>query len=195
MTRIYALLVSAACLAAAPAHGQTEDAPRIMTQRVIAEFTLDELFEQLPHNAGAPVGRRLEAEILRRFNKSGSATADLLLSWAAQAMEDKDYPLALDLLDQIVILKPDFAEAWNRRATVYYMLDDYGASISDIRQTLALEPRHFGALSGYGRILQAMDRDALAIRVYKRALEINPQLESVEKALERLEKDVAGESI
>ena len=61
------------------------------------------------------------------FSRSGSATADLLMSWASQAIEEKNYPLALDMLDQIVLVKPDFAEAWNKRATVYFLIDDYAA--------------------------------------------------------------------
>jgi len=167
----------------------------ILTQRVIAELSLDELFAKLPENAKLPAGERIEQEILRRFNRSGSATADLLMSWADEAMGDNDYPLALDLLDQIIVVKPDFAEAWNKRATVYFMIDDYGASLSDIRQTLALEPRHFGALAGFGMILRAMDRNEEAIRVLKRALEINPRLDNVQETLEQLEKETAGHDI
>jgi tetratricopeptide (TPR) repeat protein len=117
------------------------------------------------------------------------------MSWAEEAINDTDYSLALDLLDQIIVIKPDFAEAWNKRATVYFMIDDYGSSLSDIRQTLAIEPRHFGALSGLGMILSSMDRKEEAIRAFKRALEINPQLTKVKESLERLEKETAGESI
>jgi tetratricopeptide (TPR) repeat protein len=137
----------------------------------------------------------IEAEILRRFDKSGSDTADLLMSWAGKAIQAKSYPLALDILDQVVLLRPTFAEAWNKRATVHFLMDDYSSSISDIRQTLAMEPRHFGALSGLGVILQAMDRKDEAIRAFKRALEVNPQLEKVRESLEKLEKEVAGRAI
>ena len=170
------------------------DAP-ILNQRVISELSLDELFAKLLANAKSPAGERIEQEILRRFNRSGSATADLLMSWAVDAMEEKNYPHALDMLDQIIMLKPDFAEAWNKRATVHFLLDDYGDSLSDIRQTLALEPRHFGALSGFGMILQAMDRNEEAVRVFRRALEINPRLEKVREALEELEKETGGRGI
>jgi len=94
-----------------------------------------------------------------------------------------------------VLVKPDFAEAWNKRATVYFLIDDYAASIADIRQTLALEPRHFGALAGLGMIFQAMDRKNDAIQVFERALEINPQLDKVREALEELKKETAGDDI
>ena len=64
------------------------------------------------------------------------------------------------MLDQIIVIKPDFAEAWNKRATVYYLMEDYSDSLADIRATLALQPRHFGALAGFGMILEALDRKA-----------------------------------
>lgn len=195
MSRLILAVALSACLLASPASAQGEDAPAILTPREISELSLDQLFDELKSNATSPVGQRIEREIVRRFNRSGSATADLLLSWAANAMEKKDYPKALDLLDQIVILKPDFAEAWNRRATVYYMLDDYSASLSDIRTTLALEPRHFGALAGFGIILQALDRNDQAEEVYRRALEINPRLDNVRQSLERLEKESTDREI
>jgi len=110
-------------------------------------------------------------------------------------MEEKQYPRALDVLDQVVLLKPDFAEGWNKRATVYYLIDDYGSSLADIRRTLALEPRHFGALSGLGFILDETGQKEQAIAVFRKALAINPQLDRIKEAVERLEKETAGNSI
>lgn len=197
MMRILPIVVGLALLASAPSLAQDQQGSRseILTSEAIGELSLDDLFAKLPDNSGKRAGRLIEREILRRFEKSGSDTADLLMSWAAKAIQDKTYPLALDILDQVVLLRPGFAEAWNRRATVHFLMDDYGSSISDIRQTLAIEPRHFGALSGLGIILQAMDRKQAAIRAYKRALEVNPQLDKVRESLEKLEKEVAGHAI
>jgi tetratricopeptide (TPR) repeat protein len=195
MNRFFAALALSALLAAAPAHAQTEDNSDFLTPRAIAELPLDDLFQKLPENAGTPRGERIEREILRRFTHSGSATADLLLEWAVEAMEAQDYPQALDLLDQIVVLKPDFAEAWNKRATVYYLVDDYSASLADIRAALSLEPRHFGALSGFGVLLEELDRKEEAIEVFRRALEINPQLKDVQESLKRLEEETADREI
>jgi tetratricopeptide (TPR) repeat protein len=161
----------------------------------IPERSLDGLFDQLVKDTGTPSGKLVEAEILKRFHQSGSDTVDLLLSWSVEAMEEKEYPLALDLLDQVVMLAPGFAEGWNKRATVHFMNDDFGSSLADLRQTLAIEPRHFGALSGLGMIYSAMERKEEAIRAFRKALEINPQMERVKESLERLEKEVAGESI
>jgi tetratricopeptide (TPR) repeat protein len=197
MSRLVFAAILAASVAGAPAFAAPPSAGEapILTQRIIAELSLDELFAKLPENAKLPAGERIEQEILRRFSRSGSATADLLMGWAGEAMEEKNYPLALDVLDQILVLKPDFAEAWNKRATVYFLIDDYGASLSDIRETLALEPRHFGALAGMGMILKAMDRNDEAITVLKRAIEINPRLENIQEAIVELEKQSGGEDI
>lgn len=192
-------LLCAACLAAfvvlQPASAEPIDVPTVLTPQAIGAMSLDELFAKLPGNAKLPAGARIEQEILRRFARSGSPTADLLLTWATESLEKKEYRQALDVLDQIIVIKPDFAEAWNKRATVYFMMDDYGASLADIRQTLAREPRHFGALAGLGTILKAMDRKPEAIRALRRALEIDPRLEDVRKTLDRLEKETAGQDI
>jgi tetratricopeptide (TPR) repeat protein len=195
MTRFLPLALALFVLTAGPALAQPEPRDEILTAQAIAELTLDELFAKLPDNSGKRAGRLIEAEILQRFEKSGSDTTDLLMSWANQAIAEKTYPLALDILDQVVILQPAYAEAWNKRATVHFLLDDYGSSLGDIRQTLALEPRHFGALSGLGLIFEAMDRNEEAIRAFKRALEVNPQLDKVRESLERLEKETAGDDI
>jgi tetratricopeptide (TPR) repeat protein len=197
MSRLLFAAILSASLSAAPAFAAPPSAedPPILTQRIVAELSLDELFAKLPENAKLPAGERIEQEILRRFNRSGSATADLLLGWAGEAMEEKNFTLALDVLDQILVIKPDFAEAWNKRATVYFLMDNYGASLSDIRETLALEPRHFGALAGFGMILKAMDKNDEAIRVLKRAIEINPRLENVQDAIDELEKQSGAEDI
>lgn len=195
MSRLVPAAFLALLLAIQPAQAAPEDAAPILTQRIIAELSLDELFAKLPENAKVPAGERIEQEILRRFNRSGSATADLLMNWATESIEEKNYTLALDVLDQIIVIKPDFAEAWNKRATVYFMIDNYAASLTDIRETLELEPRHFGALAGFGMILRAMDRKEEAIKVLKRALEINPRLDKVQESLEQLEKEAGGEDI
>lgn len=194
MLRLATIILSLALLA--PFQALAADGPPASKAvQKLTERTIDDLFADLPKMSGSPQGRAIEAEILRRFNQSGSATADLLLSWAIRAMAEKNNARALDILDQIIVLKPEFAEAWNKRATVYYMMDDYGSSLSDIRQTLAREPRHFGALAGLGMILQALGKKDDAILAFRRALDINPQLDQVRKSLEAIEKETAGRSI
>ncbi|WP_075215161.1 tetratricopeptide repeat protein [Mongoliimonas terrestris] len=156
---------------------------------------LDPLFEQLATAKTPMESHPLEQRILRIITTSGSATVDLLMEWADRAIAAKNYPAALDLLDDAVALKPDFAEAYNRRATVYYLIDDYTRSIGDIRRTLALEPRHFGALTGLGAILAEIEETERARDIYRRALAIAPQLKSVQEALDKLDERAAGRGI
>ena len=190
-TLLFALVLVSGSAAAAP-----EPQPAApLTAEAIGELSLDELLAELPLRAGTGPGRAVEAEIVRRWHRSGSDTADLMFSWAMKAIEDKNFSLALDILDQVILVKPDFAEAWNKRATVHYMLDDYSSSLSDLREALAIEPRHFGALAGLGILLEASGRKERALTALRRALEINPQLEKVRKSLERLERETSGQSI
>ena len=162
-------------------------------ERLQAE-TLDQLFDGLRLTKGPNAAKIYAQEIQNRFEQSGSDTADLLLSRAAEAVNSNDNALALDVLDQLIQVKPDFAEAWNKRGTVEFLMKDYGASLSDIRRTLALQPRHFGALTGLGIILEDLGKDDEAILAYRRALEINPRMDAARTALDRLEKEAAARS-
>jgi len=156
---------------------------------------IDELFKKLaaaetPEQALA-IGQQIQAKWL----ESGSDTVNVLMTRAAAALRGNKYGLALDLLDVVVTLKPDFAEGWNRRATVYYMEQDFGRSLVDIERTLALEPRHWGALSGLGIIQRRLGEDDKALATFRRALEINPGLKNAKEAVEDLEKAAEGEAI
>jgi tetratricopeptide (TPR) repeat protein len=111
------------------------------------------------------------------------------------AIEQKDLDVAIKLLDAIVKVKPDYIEAWNRRATIYYMKKDYGRALADIRQVLKLEPRHFGALSGLGLILQDIGDDRQALEVYRRALAVYPRLERIPDLVKTLQEKVEGRDI
>jgi tetratricopeptide (TPR) repeat protein len=114
---------------------------------------------------------------------------------AKAAADGKDYGLAIKLLDAVVELRPDYAEGWNRRATVYYLQKDYSHSLADIREVLAREPRHFGALSGLGAILQEIGDDKHALEAYRRALAIDPHLEHVGEVVKTLTEKVEGRAI
>lgn len=157
--------------------------------------TLDSLFTALKKAPSSEAAKAVNHAIQVRWLHSGSATVDLLMQRALEAMNSKDFPLSLDLLDAVVDLKPDFAEGWNRRATVYYLTEDFGRSIGDIEQTLKLEPRHFGALSGLANIFRRLGKDADALDVYEKTLEINPRLESVQKAYQELLEKIDGRDI
>ncbi len=153
---------------------------------------LDRMFAELADAQSKDRADRIAGHIMRRMTRSGSDTVDLLMNRAAIAMRRKDYGLALDLLDGVVRLKPEFAEGWNRRATVNFLAGNYGRSIADIEQTLKREPRHWGALVGFSVILVSMEQKAKAVEVMTRALEIHPFLEDTRDRRDRFKLEVDG---
>jgi tetratricopeptide (TPR) repeat protein len=107
----------------------------------------------------------------------------------------KELDLAVELLDAVVEIKPDYVEAWNRRATVHFLKKDYGRSLADIRQVLAREPRHFGALSGLGLIMQELGEEKRALEVFRRAIELHPHIERIPDLVKSLTEKVEGRDI
>lgn len=156
---------------------------------------IDMMFGRLAKSTDERRANRIARHIMRRLSQSGSDTIDLLMVQAAGAMQAKNFGLALDLLDGVVRLKPDFAEGWNRRATVHFMMGDYGDSISDIEQVLIREPRHWGALAGLAMILVSLDRKEEALVVMDKALAVHPHLERMKERRDRLAKEVEGSDI
>ncbi|MDD7911855.1 tetratricopeptide repeat protein [Pseudovibrio exalbescens] len=156
---------------------------------------LDKLFVELGQATDVDEARVLSARIQQLMLLSGSHTVDLLMHRASQAMRLEQYGLALDLLDAVVRLRPAYAEGWNRRATVHYLREDFGQSLSDIEQVLRLEPRHFPALTGLGMILRRMEQDKKALEVYEHVLSINPMLESAQEAVRELKLEMEADEI
>jgi tetratricopeptide (TPR) repeat protein len=156
---------------------------------------LDKLFAELKREHNEQAADRISQHILQVWLDSGSATVDLLMQWANDAIQAKKYPVALDFLDQIIALDPSYAEGWNHRATVHYMMGDYTMSMADIDKTLQLEPRHFGALAGMAEILKGTGRKELALKAYERVLQVYPMLRSAQSAVETLTQDLAGQEI
>ncbi len=155
---------------------------------------LDSLFLELqdPENKD---WQKAEQKIWREWGKSGSASMDHLLQRGIHAMQNGQLRVAVAHFSAAIDHAPDFAEAWNKRATVFYMMDEYGLSMSDIRQTLLLNPRHFGAMAGLGTILEQLDRPKDALSIYTRAFEVHPHKDGIKQAIERLEVEVKGTSI
>lgn len=156
---------------------------------------IDSLLRRLKSAEDPESAAILEEAILQAWIESGSETVDLLMSRTMTAMRERNLPHALDLLNAIVELAPDYAEGWNKRATVLYLLDDYSRSLQDVHCTLKLEPRHFGALSGLGMILMDIGNKASALEAFRRALEVNPFLSSAKRAADRLTLEVEGREI
>ena len=185
-----------AFLACAPAlHAQGRDPGRPVATVVTPESRLDSLFDDLKRARNEKAAQRIAARINEAWNSSGSASIDLMMGWATKAMEEKKFDVALDFLDEIVMLKPAYAEGWNRRATVHFMMRNYRKSLSDISHTLQLEPRHFGALSGMAQIMKLSGRKQLALDTYLRVLAIYPMLRSAQNEVSELSEELAGESL
>jgi tetratricopeptide (TPR) repeat protein len=156
---------------------------------------LDFLFEALKAAPDADSAKLVESRIWALWLASGSDTADLLMSRVKSATDEKDTKLALELLDAVVALRPDYVEAWNRRATIHFSNKDFGKSLTDIRQVLAREPRHFGALTGLGVIMQEFGEDRLALEAFRRALAVNPHLQKIPDFVKSLTEKVEGRDI
>ncbi len=158
-------------------------------------YNLDTLFAGLKIAPDAESAKAIEDRIWALWMVSGSDTCNLLMARVKAASDEKDYGLAIKLLDAVIALKPDYVEAWNRRATIYYLMKDYGHSVADIREVLLREPRHFGALSGLGLILQEIGDDKHALEAYRRALAIDPHLEHLPDVVKTLRETVEGRDL
>jgi len=156
---------------------------------------LDDLFDRLAKAQDDVEAKGVSGAIERVWMHSGSDTADLLMGRAMQALQRKDYALSQELLNAVVEIEPDWAEAWNKRATVRYLADDAMGSMQDIARVLKLEPRHFGALSGMGFILQRGGFDKGALEAFRKALDISPQQEEIRRLVEKLTLSVEGQGI
>jgi tetratricopeptide (TPR) repeat protein len=196
MRRILFLTISLAFSSAAFLGGpmQWAHAETIATKPVDAK-KLDELFATLKRSKSEAIASDIANNIREEWIASGSATVDLLMQWSLQAMNRGDNGAALDFLDQVVVLKPDFAEGWNRRATLHFAMNNYSKSMVDIEKTLELEPRHFGALAGMGMIFLTLDQKEQALAVYQKALEVYPLMRDVQKTVGELEDQLAGSRI
>jgi tetratricopeptide (TPR) repeat protein len=159
-----------------------------------ASAGLDDLFSQL-QTATPLESNRIERQIWREWSKSGSASMDLLLQRGRDALDEGDTAAAIEHLTALIDHAPDFAEGWNARATAYFQAGLYGPSVADIQHVLALNPRHFGAMVGFARILEDTDRPERALVLYRAALAIHPNLDGVKDAIDRLETKAAGQEM
>ncbi len=156
---------------------------------------LDFLFGALKVAPDDESAKAVEARIWSLWTATNSDTAALLMIRAKLAMDSKDMDVALKLLDAVIKLRPDYIEGWNRRATLYFMKNDYTRSMEDIRQVLIREPRHFGALAGLGMIMQETGDEKHALDAFRKALAINPHLEKIPDLVKSLSEKVEGRDI
>ncbi|MCR8723410.1 tetratricopeptide repeat protein [Frigidibacter sp. ROC022] len=137
----------------------------------------------------------VESQIWEEWSKSGSPSMDLLLQRGRAAMEEQDWASAIGFFTALTDHAPDFAEGWNARATAYYNSGLYGPALADIRTALRLNPRHFGALSGLALILEDLGHPEDAIEVWHKVQELTPYRPAVKEAIERLDKELTGETL
>ncbi len=156
---------------------------------------LDPLFARLKATGDTREGLRLTTHIWDIWLDYDGPVVATLMREGQDLMGQRHYRLALDRFDEIVRLAPDFAEGWNKRATVHYLMGQYEASVRDIHKTLALEPRHFGALSGLGLIYVAIGKGRAAMRAFEKAIEVNPHLPGVRRNLKSLRDEFGSEKI
>jgi len=156
---------------------------------------LDFLFGALKVAPDEASAKNIEERIWALWLASGSDTCNLLMTRVKAAIEADDYDLAVRLLDAVIEIRPGYLEAWNRRATVFFLKRDYGSAIADLEHVLAKEPRHFGALTGLGAIMQDTGNDKGALAVYRRALAVDPHLNGVAEKVKTLTTKVEGQGI
>jgi tetratricopeptide (TPR) repeat protein len=156
---------------------------------------IDFLFGALKAAPDDTSAKAVEDRIWALWTSAGNDTTGLLMSRAKKAIDDNNYELALKLLDAVIEIKPEYTEAWNRRATVYFLKKDYGNSLADLSKVLTREPRHFGALSGLGLIMQDIGDDKRALDAYRKALAVYPRLKGVSDKVKTLVEKVEGRDI
>ena len=156
---------------------------------------LNDLFAQLKSATGYLKARTIEQQIWQIWLQSDNTEVTQLMGDGVEAMNSEDYKTAIADFTKITQLAPAFAEGWNKRATVLWMVGDYQGSLADVDKTLRLEPRHFGALSGLGMINADLDREEDAIAAFERVLAIDPNMPGVVERIEELKQKLKDKQI
>lgn len=194
-----------ALIALAAACGDTTSAPGASTETAAPgqpstaegesaelENLSQELLDKLKTVETDEEAAQLEEEILDAWLVSGSATVDTLMERGLEYQGTEDLEGARDAFDRAIAIQPDYAEAWNRRAVLFFNDGKYDEAVADLEYAIQLEPRHFGAWMGLAMIFESIDRPAAAMRAYEKALEIHPHLEAAKQGKTRLDRIVNG---
>lgn len=156
---------------------------------------LDELYARLATAPDQATANQIAQAIEQLWQHSGSATADLLVARAGAAVEAQNRELAMKLLNAAVELQPDYVEAWNRRAYLFYLDNDYKRALGDLRRVLALDPHHFKALEGLANLLVHLGEKKAALEAYNVLLKVHPNLPDAKKSRDDLVIEVEGQGI
>lgn len=181
-----------AALAASPAPAEEPVTDATVASAPTPETLESKLFDALKRERDPEKARSIASQIMASWKDSGSATVAFLMQWADTSIEQKKNAAALDFLDQVTVLKPDYAEAWNRRATLHYAMGDTRKSMADINEVLKRNPRYFPAIAGMATILTESGQDELALKAWERYLDIYPAEREAQQAVEKLSEKLAG---
>lgn len=165
------------------------------SEAAVRAQALDSLFKRLASADSVEEANGIVAQIERVWMHSDSPTATLLLDRANAAQQAGHLPLALVLLDKIVALQPNWAEAWNKRAATRLLGGDLNGAADDFQHVLKLEPRHFSALIALGFILEKQGFESRALDAFSKALALNPQEPGIKSIVEKLKTDIEGRDI
>ncbi len=160
-----------------------------------ANVVVGKLLTELGKMEDPLLAEKVMAAIERIWRMPGGDTVNLLIDRAADAANKNNTDLAIKLLDAAVDLAPDYAEAWSRRAFVFYLKGDTERALGDLRRTLALEPNHFKALDGLSRILQEQGQKKGALKALEQLYRLNPNTPGAKTVIENLKKEVEGQGI
>ena len=156
---------------------------------------LPELFVALAEAPDPEQAFPIEGAIWGIWLDGGDPALDELMARGVEAMSANRLRDAAERFTELILAAPEFAEAWNKRATVYYLMDRYEDSVRDIERTLALEPRHFGAISGMGLIFLERGDEEGALGAFEKVLEIHPRAPGARFHVERLRERLEGRRI
>ena len=156
---------------------------------------LDQLFSELANSPSAEEGKKYEAAIEQLWLQSGSPSIDILMQRGIDAYNEKKYDRAFYYFNEVVVLDPAYSEGWHKRATVYYVQDNFSRALADIEHVLRIEPRQFLAMGGLALMLEELGDKKGALEVFRRALAVNPWLEGAAQSEKSLAIDVEGRGI
>lgn len=156
---------------------------------------LQNLFAELSKASNTSEAKMVEHAIWQIWLSSGSETVDMLMFQGVQQMRRGSYKQAIFLFTAVIEMDPGFAEAWNKRATVRFLLGDLDGALDDVEKALELEPRHFGALAGLGQIYERQEDVNLAILAFEKAVKINPHMPFITEKIRQLRIVVEGNKI
>ncbi len=169
--------------------------PAVPAQAMQDDPRLARLFVALHSTQSPGWAQYLEQTIWGIWTETADPETNRLMEKGLTAMAGDEAQAALAAFNDVVKRQPNYAEGWNKRATVEYLLNQFDASIADILHTLQLEPRHFGALSGLGGIYLAQGNKEAALKAFSAALAIDPHLDGVQEQVDRLKREVNGDPI